>query len=118
MSRLIDDPFLAEGIRLFNQGELFAAHEVWEKTWLAAEGDDRLFCQTLIQAAVALLHAQRGNFRGAFSVYAKARHKLDRFPAVWAQIELGEFRSALAACFAALNAGKMLDQLPRVTRKP
>ena len=117
MSRLLDDPFLAEGIRLFNQGELFAAHEVWEKIWLAAEGDDRLFCQALIQVAVALLHAQRGNLRGAFSVYAKARHKLNRFPAVWAQIELGEFRSALAACFAALKAGRMLDQLPKIARK-
>jgi predicted metal-dependent hydrolase len=94
-----------EGIRRFNQGEFFEAHEVWEHQWRRAEGAERVFLQGLIQAAVALCHLRRSNYRGAVSVYRKSRAHLSEFPALWMGIELGQFRSELEQYFAAWQSG-------------
>jgi predicted metal-dependent hydrolase len=94
---------LAEGIRLFNQGNFFQAHEAWEQAWKRAEGEEKTFYQGLIQAAVALCHVQRGNYAGAVSVYLKSWPRLARFPPVWMGIELGRFRSELRRYFAPLR---------------
>jgi uncharacterized protein len=93
----------AEGIRLFNQGNFFDAHDLWEQEWKIAEGEEKLFYQGIIQAAAALLHVQRGNYAGALSVYLKSWPKLARFPAVWMGIELGQFRCELRRYFAPLR---------------
>jgi len=45
---------LEKGMALFDAGRWFEAHEAWEDHWLAAEGQDRLFLQGLIQLAGAL----------------------------------------------------------------
>jgi predicted metal-dependent hydrolase len=59
------DPRYLAGIRLFNAGDYFAAHEVWEGLWRDSPGPERSFYKGLIQAAVALYHHDRGNLRGA-----------------------------------------------------
>ena len=59
------DPRYLEGIELFNRGEYFDAHEVWEDLWHDTGGPDRRFYQGLIQAAVAVYHASNGNVPGA-----------------------------------------------------
>ena len=100
MSRLATSNGLAEGIRLFNQGNFFEAHEVWEQEWKIAEGAEKVFYQAIIQAAAALLHIQRGNYAGAVSVYLKSRAKLASLPDVWMGIELAQFRSELRQYFA------------------
>jgi predicted metal-dependent hydrolase len=88
------------GLALFNRGKFFACHEVWEELWLGSIGAEKLFYQGLIQAAVALLHAERGNRRGASSTWRKAQAKLDALPAAHHGVALGEFRDALAEFFA------------------
>jgi uncharacterized protein len=103
MTRPETDAGFAAGIRLFNQGRFFEAHEVWEELWKTAEGDKRIFYQGIIQAAAALVHMQRGNYKGGISVYLKSRPKLDQFPVVWMGIELGQFRSELARYFGAVH---------------
>ena len=47
------DPRYLAGIVLFNRGDFFEAHEVWEQLWMEP-GEDKKFFQGLIQAAVAL----------------------------------------------------------------
>ena len=59
-----DTRYLA-GIGHFNRGEYFEAHEVWEGLWRDCAAADRLFYQSLIQAAVALYHWSNGNRVGA-----------------------------------------------------
>ncbi len=88
------------GIELFNAGRFFEAHEAWERVWLRSSGEEKLFYQGLIQAAAALLHAERGNPRGAQSMYAKARARLDPFPDRYMGIALGELRAGLREFFA------------------
>lgn len=102
MTPEIDDSF-ARGIRSFNQGNFFEAHELWEESWKAADGTTRLFFQGIIQAAVALLHAERGNYAGAISVYLKSRQNLAQISAIWMGIDVAQFRSDLARYFAALQ---------------
>ncbi len=50
---------IARGRALFNRGEFFEAHEVWEEAWLAETGPVRIFLQGLIQIAASLLKAVR-----------------------------------------------------------
>jgi len=65
-----------EGIRLFNNGEFWHAHEQWEICWLAAAQPEAAFYKGIIQAAAALEQWRRGNLRGLRLNYAKSRPKL------------------------------------------
>lgn len=57
---------LAEGIHLFNKGEYWEAHEVWEREWMPdRKGPDSGFYKGLIQVAAGCLHYTRHNRRGA-----------------------------------------------------
>ena len=103
MSQPESDARFAAGVRLFNQGNFFEAHDVWEQVWKNTDGEEKTFYQGLIQAAAALLHAQPGNSVGAISAYLKSRPKLDPVPAVRIGVELGRFRSELAQYFDALR---------------
>src|SRR6266404_7370062 len=63
------DPRYLAGIVLFNRGDFFEAHEVWESLWMDTAGEEKRFYQALIQAAVGLLHFCNGNIRGAVKLY-------------------------------------------------
>ena len=73
------DPLLARGIELFNRGEFFPAHEVWEEAWTAERAPRRLFLQSLIHVTVGAYHATRGNPVGACRQLRKALRKLEPF---------------------------------------
>ena len=82
LSSAVEDPaHYLEGVRLFNEGQFWHAHEAWEDAW-KAEHDPaiRLFYKGVIQTAAALVHWQRGNPRGLHRNWAKARSKLVRLP--------------------------------------
>jgi hypothetical protein len=88
--------FFEQGIDLFNEGRFFECHEAWEEIWKRSDGEAKVFYQGLIQAAVAILHAQRGNLEGARSLYEKASAKLDPIPHDHMGLAIGELRIALA----------------------
>ena len=88
-----------EGIALFNDGRFFECHEAWEAVWKRSRAEKKRFYQGLIQAAVAILHAQRDNRDGARRLYQKARAKLDPLPAEHMGIALGRFREDLKQYF-------------------
>jgi predicted metal-dependent hydrolase len=48
------DPRYLAGVVLFNRGDFFEAHEAWEDVWVDCAGEERVFYQGLIQAAVGL----------------------------------------------------------------
>ncbi|MCC7407814.1 MAG: DUF309 domain-containing protein [Phycisphaeraceae bacterium] len=96
------DPGEAEpfwlGLRLFNEGEWFKAHEAWEEAWKLAFGPRnprKLFYQTLIQTAVTLEHVRRGNPRGVRSMYASVREKFERLPGRYMGVDLGRLHEDL-----------------------
>jgi uncharacterized protein len=77
-----------EGVDLFNAGEWFEAHEVWEDAWHLAEGQRKRFYQGLIQCAVTLEHVRRGNPRGVRSVMKTALPKFEGLPAVYLGVDV------------------------------
>ena len=110
--------FFQQGIDLFNEGRFFECHEAWEEIWKRSDGEVKLYYQGLIQAAVAILHAQRGNLEGARSLYEKASAKLDKLPHEHMGLAVGELRIDLRRFIdAATRAeGKELRAPPRLRR--
>ena len=92
---------LAEGAALFDAGEFFAAHEVWEAAWKAARGPSRGLLQALIQTAAALHQAQRGKRSGAQRLLTRALAGLKQQPSQWAGLDVEGFAERLRAWAAA-----------------
>jgi uncharacterized protein len=110
--------FYEEGIELFNEGRFFECHEAWEEIWKRSDGEVKLFYQGLIQAAVAILHAQRGNLEGARSLHEKARAKLDPIPSEHMGLAIGDLRIELNRFIeiATRATGNPLPDPPRLRR--
>jgi len=51
---------ISEGVRLFDSGAYWHAHEAWERAWRRERAADRHFLKGLIQFAAALHHWHRG----------------------------------------------------------
>lgn len=99
------------GIELFNAARFFEAHEAWEELWLTAAGDERQLLHALIQTAAALLHVQRGNLKGAASVWQRAQGQLNSLPDSVLLLDLPSFVAECERYFAHALAGAT-NQLP------
>ena len=110
--------FFECGIDLFNQGRFFECHEAWEEIWKRSRGEAKLFYQGLIQAAVAILHAERGNLEGARSPYEKASAKLESIPHEHMGLAVDELRIELSRFIevATRADGSPLPAPPRLRR--
>jgi len=110
--------FYEQGIDLFNEGRFFECHEAWEEIWKRSDGEVKLFYQGMIQAAVAILHAQRGNLEGARSLYEKASAKLAPIPHEHMGLAVGELRIELSRFIeiATRSDGEALPAAPRLRR--
>src|SRR5215510_2669304 len=85
-------PQPAEGLRLFNAGEYFEAHEALENAWNAEKGEIRNLYRGILQIAVIYLHITRGNYNGAVKVYGRSQKWLKDWPAVCRGIQVEELR--------------------------
>jgi predicted metal-dependent hydrolase len=110
--------YFQEGIDLFNAGHFFECHEAWEYVWNRSAGEEKIAIQGLIQAAVAILHLERGNREGAESLYAKARAKLDPLPDNFRQVAIAELRESLEEFFRSARAANVaaVRVRPRIRR--
>jgi uncharacterized protein len=111
-----DPDFYEQGIDLFNEGRFFECHEAWEEIWKRSDGEMKLFYQGLIQAAVAILHAQRGNLEGARSLYDKASAKLAPIPPVHMGLAIGDLRIELERFIEAAICADVMPPPPRLRR--
>lgn len=98
----LSDPRIDEGIRLFNDREFFACHDVIEDYWTELTCPDRLFFQGLIQAAVALFHFEGRNFGGAIRLYRSSRLLISGYVPTFAGIDVLQFVEDMDRCFAEL----------------
>jgi predicted metal-dependent hydrolase len=96
------DPRYLAGIVLFNRGDYFEAHEVWEDLWMDYAGPEKKFYQALIQAAVGLLHFCNGNVRGALKLYQSSRDYMQRYGASLLGLDIEQFWQQMTACFREL----------------
>lgn len=72
-------PGVIEGIKLFNRGEWYEAHEALEHEWHAERGEVRKLYQGILQIGVGLHHARAGNHRGAVLLLTDGIDKTSRF---------------------------------------
>src|SRR5262245_19747783 len=98
------DPRYLAGIEHFNAGDYFEAHEVWEDLWHECSSADRLFYQSLIQAAVALYHFNNANDTGARRLFASGKQKMDGYRPWYHGLDVERFwldvQAALAPALA------------------
>lgn len=90
-------PEALRGIRLFNAGEYFEAHEALENAWRDEPGPIRELYQAILQVAVTYYHIQRGNYSGAIKVSARCKLKLDEWPDTCRGVDVAGLRRSLAA---------------------
>ncbi|GAB6166672.1 hypothetical protein JCM19992_26720 [Thermostilla marina] len=68
-----------QGVALFNRGDYFEAHEVWEELWHDRTLPERRFIQGLIQLAVGMYWLRRGNLIGARRLLQRADENVAPF---------------------------------------
>lgn len=105
-------PQAAEGLRLFNAGEYFEAHEALEDAWNAEKGKVRELYRGILQIAVVYLHITRQNYNGAVKVYGRSQKWLKDWPEVCRGIEVGKLRGDAEAVISEvkrLGAGKIAE---------
>jgi uncharacterized protein len=105
-----------KGIRLFNQGLFWEAHEAWETIWLVAALPEKQFVQGLIQVAAAWHHAGRGNRTGAARLASRALARLEPFEKDYWGLDRSGAVQATTALTRALEAepgSQQLETLPK-----
>jgi predicted metal-dependent hydrolase len=109
---------LAEGLRLYEAGEFFTAHEAWESVWLAAPEPEKTFLQGLIQVTAAFHHLQRNNPLGTTLLLQAALRRLDRYPPGFGGISVTVLCQDIRERLRTLEAGEPASQLlsPRIHR--
>jgi len=111
---VIDEHGFSEGIRLFNQGAFYDAHEVLEDVWRANHGSEKRFLQGLIQLAVALHHHSQGNLRGTRSLLARSARNLSGYGDEYLGIAVSRLLQAMTECERALDANAPLPSHPKL----
>ena len=104
-----DQQALHRGIRLFNAGEFWEAHEAWEEIWQRRAEDGRFFIQGMIQLAAAYHQLRRRIFRGVDIHLRQAEERLKLFPPDFLGIDVGHLYKAVADSVALLNSSATLD---------
>lgn len=61
---------------LLDQGLAFNAHEVLEGAWKSCPAEERTLWQGLAQLAVGITHIQRGNTKGALTLFERAAERI------------------------------------------
>ncbi|MDB5044058.1 MAG: hypothetical protein JWQ08_108 [Deinococcus sp.] len=100
-----------DGIRLFNAGHWWEAHEAWEGVWLRATGEERACLQALILLAAAL-HKRWSHGSLAHRNFFKAEKYLDALPAQYAGLNLAQLRADVWAALHAPEVDQARPQLP------
>ena len=98
------DARVLDGIRLVQAGDYFAAHEQLEAAVLSTGGAESALYRVLLQVAVAYLHLERGNLRGARKMLLRLRSWLAPLPDVCRGVDLAQLREDVNALQAALDA--------------
>jgi uncharacterized protein len=85
-------PQAAHGLRLFNAGQYFEAHEALEDAWNAEHGKVRDLYRGILQIAVTYLHITRGNYNGALKVHGRSQKWMRDWPELCRGIQVGQLR--------------------------
>ena len=69
-------PKAREGIKLFNVGKYYEAHESLEEAWMETGSPERILYQGILQIGLAYFQITRGNYRGALKMFRRGHRNL------------------------------------------
>ncbi len=112
---MIPEEVLA-GIRHFNAGDYFEAHEAWEDHWGKGGPAERGLTLGLIKAAVALHHLEADNPVGFTWQAEQAIPHLRLHHLVWPELQIDAFADAIESLLAQYRFhGRIVDTEPLPT---
>lgn len=109
---------LAEGLRLYDAGKFFAAHEAWESVWLGLQEPEKTFLQGLIQVTAAFHHLQRNNRLGTAQLLQAALRRLEAYPASFGGISVTLLCNDIRERLQVLEANEAESQLVSARIRP
>ena len=114
-------PALArEGLALFNRGEYYRQHDLFEELWMATDGPVRDLYRAILQVGVAYYQIERGNYRGALKMLQRSVQWIHWLPDSCQGIDVAGLRRDSYAVRSELNrlGPDALDQFDRALIKP
>jgi predicted metal-dependent hydrolase len=117
---LLADTRLGEAIFLFNSGDWYACHDSFEALWHETAGPMRPVLQGILQLAVAELHLERGNSRGATILMGEGLGRLKACPPNALDIDLVALINLSMQRLLALQQQRSIEglDLPRLAETP
>ena len=103
--QLRSDPRFSEAVALFNRGEWYPCHDGFEALWHEMQGPVRPLLQGILQIAVAQIHLERGNFRGATVLMGEGLGRLAGREDQLCGLDLLRLREAARARLQRLQTG-------------
>ncbi len=86
-------PLALKGIRFFNAGDYFMAHEELELAWRDERGPVRDVYRGILQVGLGYYHILRLNYRGAVKMFQRCRQWLEPFPSPCRGVDLDRLRT-------------------------
>jgi predicted metal-dependent hydrolase len=118
ISDLAADPRLREAVEEFNQADWYASHDGFEALWHETLEPERTVLQGILQIAVAHLHRERGNLRGATVLLGEGLGRLAPCGDEALGFDLALLRSNSALYLEALQQQRSFDALPTPCLRP
>ena len=112
----MSDP--TKGVRLFNSGLYWEAHEAWENEWTPdRHGPDSGFYKGLIQVAAGCLHYGRRNRRGAVNKWRSGAGYLRPYLPAHLGVRLDDLVRSVDGFLGAMSAREWPElTMPRISR--
>lgn len=108
-------PAFLQGVALFNAGQFYKQHDVFERLWMEDQRPIRDLYQGILQIGVAFHHVEDGNYRGAVKMLRRGLPRLRGLPATCQTLDVASLRQAARAVHDELVAlgPEHMDQVDR-----
>jgi FixJ family two-component response regulator len=95
-------PQAREAVDLFNRGEYYRQHDLFEVLWMEEERPIRDLYRAILQVGIAYYQVKRGNLRGAHKMALRSLQWLNILPDVCQGVDIKDLRE---------NTARLLDWL-------
>jgi len=109
---LMADPRFQQAVCLFNAASWYPCHDGFEELWHESQGPCRRALQGILQIAVAHIHLERGNLRGATVLLGEGLGRLQAGGPVLFDLDIDQLRRSTALRLLALQQGEPVESLP------
>jgi hypothetical protein len=113
-------PQAEAALALFNAGEYYRQHDLFEALWREETRPVRQLYQGILQVGVAYHQIEMGNRRGAIKMLNRSERWLNALPEVCQSVDVAALRADAARVRLALLAltDDMIDQFDRSLLRP